>query len=92
MADVPHQGENTPEYVAYLLFQRIMSAENMSSDPQAANRTAASRDWILRTYGECIDVVRNGRAGIPRRSPEAPGDAAGEAPSLGRPEPIWRRP
>ena len=52
MADqVTVQGENTPEYVAYRLMEKIFNAENKSLDN-------LSREEILSTYKECIRTVR----------------------------------
>jgi hypothetical protein len=51
MADTPvvHIGENSPEHVAYRLFEFVCSADK----PQRF-----SREWILDTYAECLLAVR----------------------------------
>jgi hypothetical protein len=54
MADtVTVQGENTPEYVAYRLMERIFDVEDKSSGN-------LDRQEILTTYVQCIEAVRNG--------------------------------
>lgn len=63
MADqaVVHIGENSPEEVAYKLFREIARSEKMNVMGLGASATnAASRDWILDTYAECIATVRLG--------------------------------
>jgi hypothetical protein len=46
-------GENTPEYVAYLLMKDIAKAENRHFVVGDADRK-----WILDTYAECLLAVR----------------------------------
>jgi len=62
MADntVVHIGENSPEYVAYLLFTTIAGIE----DKILNSRGGVDRKWVLDTYAECMNAVRNpsGRA------------------------------
>ncbi len=51
MADqtVVHMGENSPEGVAFKLFQELTHLD------QPAN---AKRDWFLQLYAECLQTVR----------------------------------
>ena len=62
MADetVVHIGENSPERIAYKLFQHIADAENMAlvAKPISADRHVANRKWILDTFAECLTTVR----------------------------------
>jgi|HubBroStandDraft_6_1064221.scaffolds.fasta_scaffold1788621_2 hypothetical protein len=57
MADqaVVHIGENSPEHVAYQLFRHISTVENKSVVTAGVN----DRAWILDTYAECLNTVRN---------------------------------
>ena len=57
MADetVVHIGENSPEQIAYKLFQNIATVEDVNL--YGTERSPASREWILRTYSQCIRVV-----------------------------------
>jgi hypothetical protein len=50
-------GGYSKEQVALLLMERIAYAENLALSGSSINR--AKRDWILRTYAECLLVVRN---------------------------------
>jgi hypothetical protein len=56
MPDQPsvHLGENSPEYVAFRLLERIAMVEN-----RGFNAGGADRNWILDTYAECLLVVQN---------------------------------
>jgi hypothetical protein len=51
MADKPdvHIGENTPEYVAYRLMEKVLLVEGGRS----------TRESILNTYAECLIAVKN---------------------------------
>ncbi len=54
---VVNSGENTPEEVAYKLFNEIAYAE----DKRVRNyggKQAPTRQWILDTYAECLRAVR----------------------------------
>jgi hypothetical protein len=53
MAEAPaiYIGENSPEYVAYRLFEIVRSVER-------ADETTITRQWILDTYSECLQAVR----------------------------------
>jgi hypothetical protein len=55
MADQPavHIGENSPEEVAYKLFREIVQAEG----PALVGKKL-DRKWILDTYAECMQAVR----------------------------------
>ena len=52
MSDAPvvHIGENSPEYVAYLLMLKILHAEG----------ERITREAYLSTYAQCVAVVRSG--------------------------------
>jgi hypothetical protein len=66
MADsVVHIGENSPEQVAYKMMGVIASSEGFSLIGQGQR---PSREWIIRTYAQCIFTVRQG-------SPSYVGDA-----------------
>ena len=52
-------GINSPEYVAYQLFQHIAFVEGAKYSPTSSGSTA-TRQWILDTYAECVDAVRLG--------------------------------
>lgn len=58
MAEKPvvHIGENSPEEVAYKLFTTISDVENRKLHGHMTGR--ADREYILRTYYECLQVVR----------------------------------
>ena len=52
--------DNTPEYVAFLLMQHVASVEKKDLVPPASQgKTTADSAWILRTYAECLDCIRN---------------------------------
>jgi hypothetical protein len=62
MSDAPvvHIGENSPEWVAYRLFQDIVHVEDKLLNTSEKNQQkVAKRDWILQTYAECLECVRN---------------------------------
>jgi hypothetical protein len=58
MADeaVVHIGENSPEYVAFLLMRVIADVEGVKL--YGGDRQAAQRQWVLDTYAECLRTVR----------------------------------
>ena len=64
MADAPmiNINENSPEYMAYRLFQDIVHVENkiLHASQNEPNRVA-NRVWILQTYSECLKCVREPR-------------------------------
>ena len=51
--DQLHIGENSPEYVAYRLMDRILNAEGKYGSDQ-------TREDILSTYATCLKTVRAG--------------------------------
>lgn len=56
MADtVVHMGENSPEQVAYKLFQLVANVEKKKI---VGPDTNADREWILKTYSDCFRVVQ----------------------------------
>jgi len=57
MADAPvvHIGENSPEEVAYKLFQMVANVEGKKL---YRDQGAADRAYILRTYYECLRSVK----------------------------------
>lgn len=59
MADAPvvHIGENSPEKVAYKLFDVIMNVENRAGYGGGDN--AVDREWVLRTYAQCLRAVKS---------------------------------
>jgi hypothetical protein len=54
---VVNAGENTPEEVAYKLFNEIAYVENIRVRNYGGKETP-SRKWILDTYAECLRAVR----------------------------------
>lgn len=48
-------GGYSREQVAYILFERIASAEGFGVDGQTP--TKPNREWILKTYAECLTTV-----------------------------------
>jgi hypothetical protein len=53
---VVHIGENSPEQVAYKLMRDIAIAEKIYLSGTSLN---SNRDWIIRTYCQCLQAVRN---------------------------------
>ena len=60
MASQPavHFGENSPEQVAFNLMHTIANAEGMTFSPHASGKVA-TREWIIRTYTQCLYAVQN---------------------------------
>jgi hypothetical protein len=61
MADTPvviHQGENSPEQVAYKLLETIASNEGKTLRGSSVGKASAERKWLLDTYAECLQTVR----------------------------------
>ena len=62
---VVHIGENSPEEVAFKLMQMIANVENKLlyyvDNPSGSNKSVANRKWILDTYAECKQAVREYR-------------------------------
>jgi hypothetical protein len=57
MADaIVHVGENSPEQVAYKLFSHIADVEKKTLAGPDVN---VSREWILRTYAQCLRTVNS---------------------------------
>jgi hypothetical protein len=68
MADAPivHIGENSPEQVAYRLFRDIAHVEDKLLDASERNpQKVADRKWILDTFAECLNAVRNPEYRVP---------------------------
>lgn len=59
MADAPvvHIGENSPEYIAYKLFLNIAQVEKRTLNPAIGAANSADREFILRTYAQCLRTV-----------------------------------
>jgi len=52
--------DNTPEHVALELMHLIAKAENKEfGQPVLHGKTIADRPWILRTYAECLEAVKD---------------------------------
>jgi hypothetical protein len=70
MADAPvlHNGENSPEYVAYRLLLNVAFVEDkkIAISGLGSGSDKADRKWLLDTYAECLKTVR----GPYSRSPE----------------------
>ena len=58
MAENPivHISENSPEEVAYKLLQLVADVENRERYGHGSN--PVDREWVLRTYAQCIRAVR----------------------------------
>ena len=68
MADAPavHIGENSPEQVAFKLMEKIAAVERVGFYAHASGQDKpATRSWILDTYAECLQTVRNARGSKP---------------------------
>ena len=50
-----HIGENSPEQIAFKLLQLVGLAEKKSLNTPG---TSADRDWILKTYAQCLRTVQ----------------------------------
>lgn len=62
MADLPvsRAVENTPEYIAYQLLERVADLEGMALSRDGKDKLA-SRKWLLDTCAECLDAARGAR-------------------------------
>jgi hypothetical protein len=62
MIDLPgsRAAENTPEYVAYQLLERVADLEGVAL-ARGGKDKLASRKWLLDTYAECLDAARGAR-------------------------------
>lgn len=56
------KGDNSPEYVAFMLFKILADIE--SKELRRGYPNTADRNWVLDTYAECLDVVRNPKARV----------------------------
>jgi hypothetical protein len=58
LADNPtmHIGENSPEHVAFRMMLLIADVEKR--EPYGHGEHHMDREWILRTYDQCRDVVK----------------------------------
>jgi hypothetical protein len=56
-----HIGENSPEHVAYRLMHDVAMVERRAfhRDELASGWAAADREWIFKTYRECLYAVTN---------------------------------
>jgi len=63
MADpIVHVGENSPEYVAFRLMEKIATSEGrVFSDRPTGTQQTADRTWNLNTYQECLSAVLSPR-------------------------------
>jgi hypothetical protein len=79
MADTVHIGENSPEYVAYLLMHECAKAEKINTLRQSTSKPSGetTRKWLLETYAECLKAVKGDRS-APNQSakpnPAKPGE------------------
>ena len=59
---VVHIGENSPEQVALKLFEMIAAIEKTATftgNSLEPGWSTADKNYILTTYGECINTVRS---------------------------------
>ena len=63
MADtVVHIGQNSPEYVALQLLDKVSLVEGFVAHRNpGSGQTTATREWILDTYAECLYAVKGNR-------------------------------
>ena len=55
---IVHVGENSPEYVAFRLMEKIAASEGrIFNDRPNGTYQSADREWILSTYRECLSAV-----------------------------------
>jgi hypothetical protein len=52
-------GENSPEYVAYRLFQDIAAVEDQRLLGHVSRKNTPNRNWILRAYADCLLAVKD---------------------------------
>ena len=67
---VVHVGENSPEHVAYRLMRDVANLEGRSFARDG--QTPADRQWLLDTYGECLEAARGLRGSGGARFPSRP--------------------
>lgn len=53
-----HVGENSPEFVAYKLYETIADNEHKTLTSSMVGEATADRAWVLSTYAECLRTVR----------------------------------
>ena len=64
---VIHIGENSPEYVAFRLMEKIAASEGrIFTDRPNGTQQSADRVWILSTYRECLSAVLGVRNQMPQ--------------------------
>jgi hypothetical protein len=57
-SSIIHVGENSPEYVAFKLMEKIAASEGrIFHDRPNGTQQSADREWILSTYRECLSAV-----------------------------------
>ena len=59
-ANTVHIGENSPEHVAFNLMKLIADVEKR--EHYGHGKHPMTREWILKTYEQCISVVRGAGA------------------------------
>jgi hypothetical protein len=57
-AAVVHIGENSPEFVAFRLMERIAYSEDKRIAGSKDERQKPDRAWLLDTYAECLQATR----------------------------------
>jgi hypothetical protein len=59
-APVVHNGENSPQQIAYKLLLLIAAKEGrLLDEPSGGGQATADRKWLLDTYAECLRTVQN---------------------------------
>jgi hypothetical protein len=68
MADFENDltGTASGESVAYWLFRHIAAVERRSLSPEQEAGSPPGRAWILDTYAECLETVRNPKSRLAR--------------------------
>lgn len=65
---IMHLGENSPEYVAFRLMEKIAASEGrIFTDRPNGTHQSADRAWILSTYQECLSAVLGAAIKCPNR-------------------------
>lgn len=66
MADTPLVNiiENSPEHVAFRLFERVAAVEK-----QAGIEVDFDRKYLLDTYAECLNAVKHATSRVPLPKP-----------------------
>ncbi len=61
-----------PEVVALALLERIARAEGRQFDPKPeAGTSTADREWILKTYFDCLQTVKGHCYGRTEKAPQS---------------------